>query len=131
MLTQGLGSPQPNLIDLIKNLDAQGIVSYFKALNINWIELGMFGAMGALSGFLFKKYFQMFVIGSVLGIGLIAGLDYLGIIHVDWNALSSMVGTDPAQNVDNLFQSVVAWMKVNVILVVSFGVGFLAGFKVG
>ena len=131
MFTQGSESMQPSLMELIKNLDAQGIVSYFKALNVNWVELGMFGAMGALSGFLFKKYFQMFVIGSVLGIGLIAGLDYLGMIHVDWNALSAMVGTNPAQNVDNLFQSTIAWMKVNVIFVVSFGAGFLAGFKVG
>ncbi len=131
MFTQGSESIQPSLMELVKNLDAQGIVSYFKALNVNWVELGMFGAMGALSGFLFKKYFQMFVIGSVLGIGLIAGLDYLGIVHVDWNSISSMVGTNPAQNVDNLFQSTVAWMKVNVILVVSFGAGFLAGFKVG
>lgn len=131
MFTQQSESLQPGLMELIKNLDAQGIVSYFKALNINWIELGMFGAMGALSGFLFKKYFQMFVIGSILGVGLIAGLDYLGIVHVDWNSISSMVGTNPAQNVDNLFQSAIAWMKVNVMLVVSFGAGFLAGFKVG
>lgn len=131
MFTQQSESMQPSLMELVKNLDAQGIVSYFKALNINWIELGMFGAMGALSGFLFKKYFQMFVIGSILGIGLIAGLDYLGMIHVDWNSISSIVGTNPAQNVDNLFQSAIAWMKVNVILVISFGAGFLAGFKAG
>lgn len=131
MLTQGLPPAKPTLMEHIKNLDAQGIITYFRGLSINWTEVGMFGAMGLLSGFLFRKYFQMFMVCTILGVGLIAGLDYLGMIHIDWNAVNGMVGTAPTQNVDNIFQSAMAWVKVNVILVASFGTGFVAGFKVG
>jgi uncharacterized membrane protein (Fun14 family) len=131
MITEGLRPVRPTLMESVKNLDAQGVVTYFRTMQVNWMEVGMFGAMGLLSGFLFRKYFQLFVVCTILGVGLIAGLDYFGMIHIDWNAVNGMVGTTPTQNVDNIFQSAMAWMKVNVALITSFAVGFIAGFKVG
>lgn len=131
MLSQVFQPEPKTLWESVRTLDFQGVVDYFKNLNINWMELGMFAAMGVLTGFLFRKYFQMFMVCSILGIGLIAGLDYFGMIHIDWNAVNSMFGTAPTQNVDNLFQSAVAWIEVNVTLVTSFAVGFILGLKVG
>lgn len=131
MITEGLQPVKPTLMESVKNLDAQGIVTYVRSMQVNWMEIGMFGAMGLLSGFLFRKYFQLFVVCTILGVGLIAGLDYFGMIHIDWNAVNGVVGTAPTQNVDNIFQSAMAWTKVNIALVASFGVGFISGFKVG
>ena len=91
----------------------------------------MFGAMGMLSGFLFKKYFQMFLVCTILGVGLIAGLDHFGMIHINWNTVQGMVGQAPAQNVDTIFHNMLSWMQMNVVLVISFSAGFFAGFKVG
>lgn len=131
MITQGLEPQSPTLMENIKNMDFKGLVDNFKGMHINWIEVGMFGAIGLLSGFLFKKYFQMFLVCTILGVGLIAGLDYFGMININWNNVHGIVGHVPAQNVDTIFHAMLAWMKMNVVLVSSFGVGFFAGFKVG
>lgn len=131
MVTQGLGAPQPTLMQNIKNMNFQGIVNNFTSMQINWIEVGMFGAMGVLSGFLFKKYFQMFLVCTVLGVGLIAGLDHFGMININWNNVHGMVGQVPGQNIDTVFHGMFAWIKMNMVLVGSFGIGFFAGFKVG
>ncbi len=131
MLTQGLEPQQPTLMENIKNLDFQGVVDNFKAMHINWVEVGMFGAIGLLSGFLFKKYFQLFLVCTILGVGLIAGLDHFGMININWQNVQGVVGHTPAQNVDTIFHSMLAWVKINASLVASFGVGFITGFKVG
>jgi len=132
MITQGIMPQQPTLMENIKNMNFQGIVNNFKEMHINWVEVGMFGAIGLLSGFLFKKYFQMFVISVILGLGLIAGLDHFGMIHIDWNNVHGIVGGNaPGQNVDTLFHGMLGWMKTNITLVASFGIGFFAGFKIG
>jgi uncharacterized membrane protein (Fun14 family) len=131
MVTQGLPFQQPTLMENIKSLNFQGVIENFKSMHINWIEVGMFGAMGLLSGFLFKKYFQMFLICTILGVGLIAGLDHFGMININWNTVHGIVGQAPAQNVDTIFNNLLAWMKINVLLVTSFGVGFFAGLRIG
>lgn len=131
MITQGLEPQQPTLMENIKNMDFKGILENFKSMQINWIEVGMFGAIGLLSGFLFKKYFQLFLVCTILGVGLIAGLDHFGMININWNNVQGIVGHAPGQNFDTIFQSLLAWMKMNALLVASFGVGFFAGFKIG
>lgn len=131
MITQGLEPQQPTLMENIKNLNFKGILDNFKSMHINWLEVGMFGAIGLLSGFLFKKYFQLFLVCVILGGGLIAGLDHFGMININWHNVQGMVGNAPAQNFDTLFHSFLAWMKANMLLVGSFSIGFFAGFKVG
>lgn len=131
MITQGLVSRQPTLMENIKNMDLQGVIDNFKSMQVNWVEVSMFGGIGVLSGFLFKKYFQLFLVCTILGLGLIAGLDHFGMININWNNVQGVVGHAPGQNFDTIFQSLLAWMKMNVLLVASFGVGFLAGFKIG
>jgi len=131
MVAQGLGLQKPTLLENIKSMNFNGIINNFTSMQINWVEVGMFGAIGLLSGFLFKKYFQMFLVCTILGVGLIAGLDYFSMIHINWNTVHGIVGHAPTQNVDTIFYAIFDWMKANVALVSSFSIGFFAGFKIG
>ena len=131
MMTDTFTQTKPTMMQQIKKFNVSTVKNYFAAMNLNFMELGMFAAIGLLTGFLFKKYFQMFMVTIILGVGLIAGLDHFGMIHIDWNAVSSLMGNAPSHNVDTLVQSALGWAKMNKILVSCFGVGFVFGFKVG
>ena len=85
----------------------------------------MFVVAGALSGFLFKNIFTC-LLCVILGFGLIAGLDYFGLVHIDWTAFNSLFGVTQTHTVDAVAQSALVWVKNNLILI-----GWLfAGFSV-
>lgn len=130
MVTQGLYQ-KPTFLENLKNFNVQGMMQNLQDMQVNWADVGMFAAAGALSGFLFKKYFHMFIVCLVLGFGLIAGLDYFGLVHIDWNAFNGLFGITQTHTADALAQSFLLWVKQNLILVASFGSGFVVGFKVG
>lgn len=130
MITQGLYQ-KPTFMENLKSFNVQGMMQNIQDMQVNWADLGMFAVAGALSGFLFKKYFHMFVVCVILGFGLIAGLDYFGLVHIDWTAFNSLFGVTQTHTVDAVAQSALVWVKNNLILVVGFFAGFSVGFKIG
>lgn len=127
--------PEPvqklNLLDQIKNFDMSGIAHTIKSYPFDWIEIGACTGIGFLSGFLFKKYFKTFIMTVLFAVLIVAVLDKLNLIHIDWQHLQSTVGIQPTQEAfQNLFQATYAWMKINVQAVTSFGVGFIIGYKI-
>jgi len=119
-------------LDHIKNFDVSEILKSLKAYPFNWVEIGTCVGIGVLSGFLFKKYFKTFVLTLLFGVIVIAMLDRLHLVHIDWDHVQSVVGVKPTQEAfHNLFQAGYAWVRLNLQAVISFGSGFVVGYKVG
>lgn len=131
MVDIGGTPPKPGLLEQIKNMDFNGAMATIKAYPFDWVEIGTCAGIGLLSGFLFKKYFKTFIMTVFFGVLIIAMLDRLSLIHIDWEHARTMFGIQPTQEAfHNLFQAGYAWVKVNVQAVVSFSVGFIVGYKV-
>lgn len=131
-MEQSAGNVQMGLMDQIKSFDIHGVWESIKAYHIDWLELGIGFAMGVLAGFLFKRYSKIVLIALAAGTATIFLLDYFNFVHIDWTAVQSMVGTKPLQEeVSSKAQAVIAWIKLNVVMTTSFGLGFLVGLKVG
>jgi uncharacterized membrane protein (Fun14 family) len=120
---------RPTLVQSIKNVDTNGIINAIKDMNFNWVQMGVFFAIGSLSGYLFKKYFRTFFVWIICGLGLVAALEYAGLIAIDWNAVQGLIGVAPAHNVDTVVQSWLVWSQVNMSLLVCGIVGFIFGYK--
>lgn len=66
-----------------------------------------------------------------VGVVIVATLDYVHLVHIDWDHLQNMIGIAPTQeSLNNLFQLSLAWIKSNIQVTVSFAVGFTIGYKV-
>lgn len=125
----GFVPQRPTLLQSIKNFDTAGIINAIKAMNFNWIQMGVFFAIGALSGYLFSKYFKTVFVWTICGLGFVAALEYAGLIAIDWNAVQGLIGVAPTENVDTLVQSWLMWAQVNMSLLVCGVIGFILGYK--
>lgn len=120
------------LMDHIKNFDIDGIMHTIKSYPFDWVEIGACSGIGLLSGFLFKKYFKTFIMTVLFAVLIVAVLDKLNLVQIDWQQLQATMGIQPTQEAfQNLFQATYAWIKINVQAVTSFGVGFIVGYKIG
>ncbi len=131
-MEQSVEIVEKGLLERIKSFDIHQTWASIKAYNIDWLELGIGFAMGILAGFLFKRYFKMVLIIAIIGSATIFLLDYFNFVHIDWNSLQLLLGTKPLQEeVSSRAQAIIQWIKLNVVMTTSFGVGFLVGLKVG
>jgi len=116
----------------LKSFDFSGAWETVQSYNYNWIEMGSCVGIGFLSGFLFKKYFSTFILCVIFGAVVIAVLDYSNLVQIDWAGLQSTVGVQQSQQqMTTMFQSSFEWIKLNLMAVSCFGVGFIVGFKIG
>ncbi len=97
------------------------------------IDIGLYGGIGFLAGFLLKKY-STFVIALTLfvtGLIMLQQFDFM-VIAINWPKVHTLLGIQPATIIaDNMFLMIWAWMRANVVISSSFIVGFLIGLKVG
>lgn len=123
---------KPTLLDHLKKLNFEGMLDAIKGYPFDWVEIGSCMGIGVLAGFLFRKYFRTFLMTLLLGVLIIAVLDRLTLLHIDWDHVQNMIGIQPTQEAfQNLFQAAYAWIKLNIQAVSSFTVGFLVGYKIG
>lgn len=121
---------QPGLWESLKKFDISQAIIAIKAYSIDWVEIGSCGAIGLLSGFLFKRYFGTFIMTLLVGGVSIALLDHFNWVHIDWQRLQNLIGIQSTGLVfTSLYQEVSAWVKMNVQGVVSFSVGFIIGLQ--
>lgn len=126
------GVQKPTVWEQLKNFDFSGAWDTIQSYDYNWVEIGSCVGIGFLSGFLFKKYFSTFVLCVIFGVAVITILDYSHLVQIDWVGLQSTVGMHQnQQQMSTMFQSVFEWIRLNVMAVSCFGIGFVVGFKVG
>lgn len=123
------------IIDTIKdNLAPDTLVEKIKGSKDNLLEIGLYGGIGFISGFLLKKYSAFIGICVLIIIGL-GVLQHFGIINVliNWDKVNDVFGIQAVHNVsaDNIMGTIWEWIRVNTLISISYIVGFLIGLSVG
>ncbi|MCB9493225.1 MAG: FUN14 domain-containing protein [Epsilonproteobacteria bacterium] len=95
------------------------------------IEAAFYFGLSFATGFLFKKYFKSIFICLIVSIFLIKGMEYSGLLTVDWTALQANLGITSADNVNAMINNAFEWIKNNLLLFCSASIGFLLGYKLG
>ena len=127
----GVGMEKPGFWDHLKSFNFKAIVEDFKSQDINWMEIGGYVVAGLVAGFLFKRYFKPFMMILIGGIVLIGLLDHFKLALIDWDHIQTLIGVQPTKEAfQDLFQASFAWIKVNIKVVSTFGLGFFVGLKV-
>jgi uncharacterized membrane protein (Fun14 family) len=95
------------------------------------IEVGMYLGFGFLIGYVLKR-FSSFVLVIVLTMLAIFLLHQFEIINLSLNIerLHEFLGIEQATGT-SIFSAYVVWAKENVILLLSFFIGFLIGIRLG
>ncbi|MDR3551027.1 MAG: FUN14 domain-containing protein [Candidatus Babeliales bacterium] len=97
-------------------------------------DLALFFCIGFLVGYLLKKYGQYLAVFLVF-IALLVLLQQLDVIHVtiNWYTIQNALGIKNVQITQGstLLTIYWEWVKSNVVIAISFAVGFLGGLRVG
>lgn len=119
-----------NLWQSIKDFNGKEVMNTVASYHFDWIEISASLAIGFLSGFLLKRYFKLFLSTIIIGVFLIAVLDYFQFIQIDWTRVFNLMGIQPSQQTFNsIYAALLSWMSMNVQGVSSFCIGFFIGIK--
>jgi uncharacterized membrane protein (Fun14 family) len=95
------------------------------------IKAAIYFGLGFAVGFLFKKYFRVFFVSTLIAIALIFFLQCNKILDIDWEALNTFLGFEPTADIGVILNSAFEWVKANIVITISSAVGFLIGYKLG
>lgn len=114
-----------------QNLTFDNISRAIKMMRIDWVGVATFFAGGIVIGYLFRRYFKDLITWLLILTVMVIVLDYMGLVAIRWDTIQAVVGTSPAKTVDTALHVSGVWIKNNVPVVISFGVGFMVGLKAG
>lgn len=125
---------KPGLIDTIKeSIQPEAVMKKLRMSRNTLIDIGLYGGIGFLTGFLLKKYSTLAIVFALFIILFIV-LQQFGFMSVliNWSKVYELMGIQPAAVIgDNMLMMVWGWMKANWIISASFVIGFLVGLKIG
>lgn len=124
--------PQPSLIDSFKNaLQPDTLANRLGVDKNTLIDMGIYGAIGFIFGFLLKKYSEYFIAAVLFVVGMIV-LQQFGYVSIDLNTakIHEVMGLQSTALISEGYGSLLlAWMKSHVPAAASLVVGFLVGLK--
>ena len=97
------------------------------------VDIGIYGAIGFIVGFLLKKYSEYFIamLLVIVGAVVLQQFDYIS-VSINMPKIHSMLGLQAASVPgDKYGLLLLEWVKANVAGSASLVVGFLIGMKVG
>jgi len=118
--------------DAIKD-KSSGLFDKIRDSKESIVDVALYAGLGFLLGYLVKR-FSSYLIMIAIFIVIIVALQQFEVIFVavNWAKIQSALGMQPAATVDaSLMSSCWEWMKANVLISVSFIIGFLLGLKFG
>ncbi len=122
-----------SMMDTVKG-SAENFVDKIKMSKDRLFEVGLYAGAGFLSGFLLKKYSTYVAVFVLLLVG-IGMMQQMEVIHltVNWDKVNEVFGIQAAQTMtaDNIFSTIWEWMRVNMLISVSYLVGLFIGLKLG
>lgn len=124
---------QPHFVESLKNALQPETIAHKLGIDKNTlIDVGIYGAIGFITGFLLKKYSEYFIACALFVIGLVV-LQQFGYISIDFNMakIHEVLGLQQGMVSDGYGMLLVEWTKANVPAAVSFIVCFLIGVKIG
>lgn len=122
------------VIETIKgSLQPESIANKFGVDKNLLIDVGVYGAIGFIVGFLLKKYSEYFISLVLLVVGLVVlqQFDYIS-LSINNVKIQSALGLEGMPMAGNTYVSLLwDWIRTHVVSASSLGVGFLIGLKVG
>lgn len=105
-----------------------------EALHVNkytLINIALFATIGFFIGFFWKRYAN-YIIALFLFIGALIILQQLDFfyIEINWNKIQECCGVVPVESHTDIFNAIFSWAKINLIILLSFLIGFSFGTKV-
>jgi uncharacterized membrane protein (Fun14 family) len=126
-------APQMGIVESLKNAMQPETIANKLGVDKNMlIDIGIFGAIGFILGFLLKKYSEYFIalILLIVGILVLQHFDYLA-LSLNTQKIHDMLGLHSVPVVGIGYGSLLSeWVKSNIAGTVSLVVGFLIGLKV-
>ena len=123
---------QPSFMESFKNAVQPESIARKLGIDKNTlIDIGIFGAIGFITGFLLKKYSEYFIACAFFVVGLLV-LQHFGYIAIDVNVakIHEMMGLPSSAIITEGYGSLVlTWTKSNVPAGASLVIGFLVGLK--
>ncbi len=126
---------QAGMIDTMKEKVSMGnVMEKIKMSKDKLFEVGLYAGVGFLSGFLLKKYstyVAVFVL-ILVGIGVLHQMQVIN-VTINWDKVTEVFGIQAAQDVtaDNIFSTVWEWVRLNMVISISYLIGLFIGLKLG
>src|SRR5438477_10235619 len=123
---------QHSLIDSFKNAVQPEAIAHKLRIDKNTlVDIGIYGAIGFIFGFLLKKYSEYFIACALFVVGLVV-LQQFGYVSIDLNTakIHEIFGLSSGTVINEGYGSLLLmWMKSHVPAAASLVVGFLVGLK--
>lgn len=128
-------STTPGILETLKNrLDVDGVVQKAKLSKDKIYEGALYGGIGLICGYLVKRYsaYVVMAVVALIGVWILQQYDVLQ-VAVNWDKVYDYFGIQAAQNVtaDTVIGMAWEWMKLNMVISISFLVGFFVGLRLG
>lgn len=122
------------LIESLKNAMQPEVIANKIGMDKNvLIDIGIYGAIGFITGFLLKKYSEYFIAAILLIVGILVlqQFNYVS-FSINTSKIHQMLGLQSSSVVGDRYGVLLfEWMKANVAGSASLIVGFLIGLKIG
>ena len=134
MLNEGQEVANTGLIESLKHAMQPEVIANKIGMDKNMlVDIGLYGAIGFITGFLLKKYSEYFIalVLLVIGVVVLQQFDYIS-VSINIPKIHGMFGLQSAPVAGDKYGALLfEWIKSNVAGAASLGVGFLIGLKVG
>jgi len=110
-------------------LNPHDLMEKFKASKGTILDVILYVGIGFITSFLLKRYGQ-YVLVFIIGLFVLSQLSIIN-VEVNWHIIQDFFGLQSTVIEGNVFTIFWEWVKLNVVVVLSFCVGFVIGLKVG
>jgi uncharacterized membrane protein (Fun14 family) len=125
---------QVGFVETIKNSMQPETVAQKIGIHKNaLIDIGVYGAIGFIMGYLLKKYSEYFIslVLFIIGLILLQQFDYVS-FSINSYKMHEALGLQDMPMVGDAYGSLLwEWIRTHVVSSSSFAVGFLIGIKIG
>lgn len=110
-------------------LNPSALMQQFRESKSTILEMILYFGIGFFTSFVLKRYGQYIIVFIIM----LIVLQQSGIIQVtvDWNTIQHFMGLQKTVVQGNIVTLFWEWVKLNLVPVLSFCVGFILGLKVG
>lgn len=96
-----------------------------------WKHLAMYFFGAIFLGFVVKRCLAYVLFASLIAVGVLTFLNYIGAAHFDFSQLRAYFGIAKDANLNQLLNDLFAWAQSNISFVLAAIVGFIIGLQLG
>ena len=133
-MTSNTQIAQPGLVETVKEaVRPDAIVEKIKMNKNILIDVGLYGTIGFIAGFLIRRYSEFVIFFGIFITALFVLQQFdIVIVSFNWIKVHQLLGLQQSPLIGDAYSSLLfEWVKANVIASGSFAIGFLLGLKLG